>query len=361
MKTIHIYLKIILTLLFCICLDAKQTNASLEPIKNNEFKWARVDNENAELKIEKKQETYEYAIQSKVGQYEYEDLDFTDSYIMSLSNEDVYRILFSSSFTLHDTMWFNINVSYKDSLKNTFDPATSTAYKRKNTKQESVMKLYYQPNTFIATNLSFENLSNSIENDEQYYQNLNTISHNKISLNMNADLDFLNIKTSLFQIVKANNIYGISHSQVSLEKTQELYKGIELTLSKQIFEDFRFSTSLKLREVEIQQSNVDDDIGKTPSYIPTNEVDVKAEYLFENIKFTSKMTYIGNRYSDISNNEKLGNYTVGTLGASFFTRFYDEDVKVDFNIKNILNRNYDFTSDTKGDSRNYIMNLLMMF
>jgi iron complex outermembrane receptor protein len=171
----------------------------------------------------------------------------------------------------------------------------------------------------------------------------------------------VNIKTSLFQIVKANNIYGISHSQENLEKTQELYKGIELTLSKQIFEDFKFSTSLKLREVEIKQSNEDDYIGKTPSYIPTNEVDVKAEYMFENIKFTSKMTYIGNRYGDISNNEKLGNYAVGTLGASFFTRFYDEDVKVDFNIKNILNRNYDLTSDTKGDSRNYIMNLSMMF
>ena len=43
------------------------------------------------------------------------------------------------------------------------------------------------------------------------------------------------------------------------------------------------------------------------------------------------------------------------------TLFYDEDVKVDFNIKNIMNRNYDIYSDTKGDSRNYMLNLSMIF
>lgn len=361
MKTIHKSLTFIITLLFYLSLEAKQTDVPFEPVQNDAFKWTQVNDENAELKIEKKQEEFNYAIKSKIGQYEYEDLDFTDSYIVSLNNEELYRVIFSSSFTLNDTMWLNFDMNYKDSLKSSFDPLTRVAYKRKNTKQESIMKLYYQPNSVITTHISLENVSNTTENDQWVSQNLKTIGNNKISLNVNTEFDFIHIKTSLFQIIKSNDIYENSKTNENLEKTQELYRGIELTLSKHIFEDLKLSTSAKVRSVEIQESNIKEYVGNTPSYTPNSEVDVKAEYLFEDIKFTGKMTHIGNRYSDGSNNNTLSSYTIGSVGATFFTQFYDEDVKVDFNIKNIMNRNYDIYSDTKGDSRNYMLNLLMIF
>ncbi len=351
----------IITLIFNH-LNAKETNNPNLLIKNNDFKWINLDNENAEFKMEKKQESFNYAIKSKLGKYGYEDLDFTDSYETTLYNEDFYKFIFSSNIYLYDDIWINIDINYKDSLRNMLDTTGNLAYKKKSIKQDSVLKLFYKPNSIITSNLSFENVNNSLDYDKFTYKSYNNSNNNKLSLNLNTKFDFITINSSFFQIIKENNYsYRTTDSDDYLKTTQELYRGIELSLSKELFDDFKVTTSGKVTDVVISDSNVSTLVGKTPTYVPKKELNLKAEYLFKDIKFASKVTHVGDRYSDSLNNEKLKSYTIESVGATFFTQLNKEDVKIELNIKNILNKQYYIYSDTQGDARNYMMNISMKF
>lgn len=333
-------------------------------IKHNNFNWVNLDNENAEFKLEQKQETFKYALKSNLGKYGYEDLDATsiDGDITNLYNEDLYKLGFSASAYLYDDVWVNVSINYKDSLRSTLDTRGSLAYKKKSIKQESIVKLFYQPNYFITTNISFENINNSLDYDKFTYQSFKNTNKKKLSFNINTKLDFLTINTSLFQIVKDNNYLSkTTDTDDYLNTSQEMYRGIELTLSKELFDNLKLTTSGKLTHIEILDNSLIDLIGKTPTYTPEQELNLKVEYIFKDIKFISKVTHIGSRYSDSTNSDKLNSYTIESVGATFFRKLYNEDVKIDFNIKNILNKDYYLYSDTKGDSRNYVMNLSMKF
>ncbi len=356
---------LILTLITYTFLGAKEinyTNSSYPKFKNNDFKWINLDDENAEFKIEKKQESFNYALKSKLGKYGYEDSDFTDSYITTLYNEDLYRLLFSSSFYLDDDVWLNFNTNYKDSSTSTITSIGGLAYEKKSIKQESNVKLFYKPNSILVTNLSFENINKTIDYDKFLNKNLEDSNSNKLSLNVNTKFDSFTLNSSFFQIIKDNNYsYRSTVFDDYLTTSQELYKGIELSLSKQLSEDLKVTTSGKLTSVETLDSNLSNLIGKTPTNTPNKELNMKVEYLFKDIKLISKVTHVGSRYSDNLNNDKLDSYTIESVGAIFFTQINNEDVKIDFNVKNLLNKDYYLYSDTKGDSRNYMINLSMEF
>ena len=57
----------------------------------------------------------------------------------------------------------------------------------------------------------------------------------------------------------------------------------------------------------------------------------------------------------------MGSYTIGSLGASFYTKFLNEDAKIDLSIKKNLNKDYYLYSDIKGDSTNFMMNMTLPF
>jgi hypothetical protein len=343
-------------------LDAKEINNSNLLIKNDDFKWINLDDKNAEFKIEKKQETFNYAINSKLGKYGYEDLDYTDNYDTTLYNEDFYKFILSSNVYLYDDVWLNIDINYKDSLKNILDTTGNLAYKKKSIKQESIVKLYYKPNSIITSNLSFENINNSLDYDKFSYKSYNNSNNNKLSFNVNTKFDFVVINSSFFQIIKDNNyLYRTTDSDDYLQSTQELYRGIELSLSKELLDDLKITTSAKVTNVVISDSNLSNLVGKTPTYVPNKELNLKVEYLFEDVKFSSKVTHVGDRYSDSLNSDKVNSYTIESVGATFFTQLDNEDVKIELNIKNVLNKDYYIYSDTKGDARNYLMNISMRF
>jgi iron complex outermembrane receptor protein len=350
------------TFTFLEATEINYTDTSYVKIKNDQYKWTNIDGENAEFKIEEKQESFDYTLKSKLGKYGYEDLDFADNYITNFYNEDVYKLIFSSSVYLYDDIWLNFDINYKDSSRNIIDTAGSLAYKKKSIKQESIVRLFYKPNSFITSNISFENINNSIDYDKFTYQSFNKSNNNKLSFNINTKFDFLVINTSFFQVIKDNNYsYITTDTDDYLSTTQELYRGIELSLSKQLFDNLKLTTSGKATNMEILDSNLTNLIGQNPTYTPKKEIELKLEYLFKDIKFISKVTHIGSRYYDSSNDDKLNSYTIESVGVTFFTQLNKEDIKIDFNVKNILNKDYYLYSDTKGESRNYQMNLSMRF
>ena len=75
------------------------------------------------------------------------------------------------------------------------------------------------------------------------------------------------------------------------------------------------------------------------------------EYCLNAIRFISKLTHVGERYSDSYNSNKLDSYTVVSIGAMYDMRLNDNDMKIDFNVKNILDNDYLLYSDTKGNPR----------
>lgn len=339
-------------------LHGKETtylDSSLIKIETNDnLEMLNLDSKNAEFKMEKKNENFDYAVNYKLSKNGYENLENIESYY----NEDLYNLLFSSNIYFYDNIWLNLNMNYRDSLKSILE----TTYKRKSVKQEAIAKLYYKPNSSFSTNISLENIDNSIDYDKLTNQTSRNTNNKKVSFNMNTDLNLFTLNTSLFHIIKENNyLYKSNDSDDYFKSTQEVYRGLELSLSKEIFENLKFTTTGKLTNIEILNSNLDDLVGKTPMYSPKKELDFKVEYLFKDVKFTSKINYVGSRYSDSLNSEKLDAYSIASLGASFDSKINDENVKIDFNVKNILDKDYYLYSQTKGDSRNYSMNLTMNF
>jgi iron complex outermembrane receptor protein len=356
---------LISTLTIFTFLEAKEINyvdITYPKLKNNDFNWTNLNDENAEFKIEKKQESFNYVLKSELAKYGYEDLDFADNYETSLYNEDFYKFIFSSCVYLYDDVWLNIDINYKDSLRSILDTTGNLAYKKKSIKQESIVRLFYKPNSIITSNISFENINNSLDYDKFTYKSYNNSNNNKFSFNVNTKFDFVTINSSFFQIIKDNNYtYRTADSDNYLQSTQELYRGVELSLSKILLDNLKVTTSGKITNMVISDSNLTRIIGKTPAYVPNRELNLKIEYLFKDVKFTSKVTHVGDRYSNSLNSDKLNSYTIESVGATFFTQLDKEDVKIELNIKNVLNKNYYIYSDTKGDARNYMMNISMKF
>lgn len=341
-------------------LETKYINTYSKLIANN-FKLVNLDDKNAEFKMAKKEEKFDYALKYKLSKSGYENSDYINSHTENFYNEDSYNVVFNSSIYLYDYMWLNFDMNYKDSLRSIMESSGGIAYLKKSSKEESIVELYFKPNSIITLSIAFENINNSIDYDKFINQSFKNTDNKKFSLNIVSDLDFITLNTSIFQIFKNNRYLLSSQSDDYLENTEELYRGLEISLSKELNKDLKVTTSAKFSNIEILNSNVDDYSGNTPLYTPQKEFDLKAEYFYNDIKFISKVTYVGSRYIDNLNSDKLGSYTIGSLGASFYTKFLNEDAKIDLSIKNILNKDYYLYSDIKGDSTNFMMNMTLPF
>ncbi|MGE4382443.1 MAG: hypothetical protein AB7D41_04510 [Arcobacter sp.] len=362
MLRLNIYL--ILLAFTVITLQAKEINYinTYSKLITNNLKLVNLDEENAEFKMEKKEENFDYSLRYNLGKSVYEDSSYLDYHSEDFYNEDSYNLLFKSSIYLYDYMWVNFNINYKDSIRSVIDTSGGVAYKKKSIKEESAVKLYYKPNSIIVSNISFENLNNSIDYDKFVNQSFKNTNNKKLSFNVSSELGFATLNSSFYQIVRDNNYLSQSDdSDDYLQSSEELYRGLEFSLSKDLTKDLKVTTTAKISDIEILNSNLEELIGNVPTYSPQKEIDLKAEYLYKDIKFISKVTYVGSRYSDNVNSDKLNSYAIGSLGAIFFTKIDDEDVKIDLSIKNILNKDYYIYSDTKGDSTNFMMNMSMQF
>lgn len=363
MLRIKLYIIFILSAL-TVNLQAFETNYinTYSKLIANNFKLVNLDDENAEFKMVKKDEKFDYTLKYKLGKSGYEDNDYLNYSTENFYNEDSYNLIFSSSIYLYDYMWLNFDMNYKDSLRSIMETSGGVAYLKKSTKEESSVGLYFKPNSIIISSISFENLNTNIDYDKFINQSFKHTNNKKLKFSITSDLDFVNLDTSVYQIFKDNRYLSRNEdSDDYFQNTQELYRGLEIALSKEITKDLKLTTSAKFSNIEILNSNIEDYEGNVPLYTPQKEFDLKTEYLYKDIKFISKVTYVGSRYIDNINSEKLGSYTIGSLGASFYTKFIDEDAKIDMSIKNILNKDYYIYSDTKGDSTSFMMNMSMPF
>ena len=328
---------------------------------SNNLKLSNIDKENAEFKIEKKEESFDYALKYKLSKYSYGDsyLDYSTS---DFYNEDLYSFLFVSRIYLDDKIWLNINMNHTDSSKSIIDNTGNLAYKKRSLKEKSVLRLFYKPNSFITSNISYENINSNIDYDKFTNQTYKNANNKKFSFNITTDFNFFTIDSSFYQVVKDNNYFVKNeNSDDYLKTSEELYRGVELSISKDIIEDLNLKLTGKLTNMEIVDSNLENTIGKEPTYIPSEEIDLKIEYLYKDVKFMSKINHVSSRYSDSLNTDKLDSYTLASVGASFFTKLNDENVKVDLNVRNILNKDYYLYSGNSGQSTNYFVNLTMRF
>ena len=363
MLRLNLFFIFTLTIIFLTNSQAKETDylSIYSKLITNNLKLSNIDKENAEFKVEKKEESFDYAIKYKLSKYGYED-SFLDDPVDDFYNEDLYNFLFVSRIYFDDKIWLNINMNYIDSSKNIIDNTGNLAYKKRSLKEKSIVKLYYKPNSFITSNISYENINNNIDYDKFTNQTYKSANNKKLSFNLTTDFDFFTLDSSFYQIVKDNNYISTNeNSDDYLKTSEELYRGIELSISKDIREDLNLKLTAKLANMEILDSNLENTIGKEPAYLPNEEVDLKIEYLYKDIKFISKINHVSSRFSDSLNDDKLDSYTLASLGASFFTKLNDENVKVDLNVRNILNKDYYLYSGKSGESTNYFVNLTMKF
>lgn len=328
---------------------------------SKKLKLSSINKNNAQFKVEEKEDYFDYALKYKLSKYGYED-SFFDYSNKNFYNEDIHTLLFSTRIYFDDKVWLNFHLNHSDSSKNKINKAGSIAYKKRSLKEKSVVKLYYKPNSIITSNLSFENINNSIDYDRFTNQSYKETNNKKLSFNLNGKFDFLTIDSSFYQIIKDNNYLSKNSSKEEYFKTsEEIYRGVKLSISKEILENLKITTTAKFASMEILNSNVEKIIGKDPTYLPKKQADFKIEYLYKNISFKTKINHISSRFINGENSEKLPSYTLTNVGASFKTKINNENVKVDLNIRNILNKKYELYSGRQGDSINYFLNFTMKF
>lgn len=373
---------------------------------NDKLKWVNLDKEEAEFKMGKEDDFFKYMLNYKLKKAGYQSDDNTYTKYNDLYDEEnMYNLLFNNYMYLNNEIWLDINMQYKDSIGSNY--IASSIYRKKDISQESNIKLYYKPYSFLTTSLSFEGTNTDTIGHKSDYKVFKDNKNKKFSFNVKSDFDFFSIDTSLYQINRdyiyrkekeldndyietsdktykgislslskeVQNSYSIKTSffkvdrdynyiydeeeDNSFKNIEEDYQGVELSLSKNLSEDIKVTTSAKVTDIEVTNSNLDYLIGKKPKYSPEKKADVSLEYSLKNIKFISKVSHVAKRYSDSSNNEELDSYTIGSIGASFFTQFRNKDLRIDLDIKNILNEEYYIYSDTQGDPRTFLFNIML--
>lgn len=380
---------------------------SLE-FENIEFE--SLDENNAVLKAEKKDKFYEYVLKYKFGKYGYTDDEPYITDIFDKENEDKQDITFTNNLYLYDNIWVDLNVDYHDSLeKNKSDSGVSYS-ENKIIQQQSFAKLYFKPNSIITTNLTFENKNEDSDFDinNNTYNNFTLNKESKLSFDIGVDLDLIDIYTKFYQ---ANNNFNKFYKDMNsdyIENTNNLTRGVELTfkkdfgkslsvsttlfrenngydylykesssntrkrigslsqglklsIEKSLLDHLKLITSARISDNEITDSNKKELIGKRSKYKAGKQLDVSLEYEVKEMKLFSKFTHLSSRYADEENTNMLDAYTIGSVGSTFYTKINNEDVKVDFNINNVFDKEYYVDSDTKGDSRSYFFNMIMRF
>ena len=373
---------------------------------NERFKLISLDNEKAVFEMEQKGEFFEYALQYNLGKYG----DNEDDILSYIYNENHYGLVLSSCIHLYDNLWITFDIDYNDSFRKNMNSFDRLINENENSQYKSEIRLFFQPNSFTTANIGLENINNNTDGDWSDYQSFSDNSDRKISFNINTDLSFFKIDAKFYQtdkvydyfyrdfgdyryfeesdyvyrgieaalskeifssllvelsMFKMNKYYNYKNKNVDLysyfNSIAEIQKGVMISLSKTIFDRIKLVTTGEVADFKILDSSQSELIGNEPTYSPKKQADVSLEYFLNDIKFISKLTHVGERYSDSYNNSKLDSYTIVSIGATYNTRLNDNDMKIDFNVKNALDNDYLLYSDTKGDPRSYYMNVTMQF
>ncbi|AXX91536.1 hypothetical protein CPU12_11735 [Malaciobacter molluscorum LMG 25693] len=374
------------------------------------IKFENTDKNNAILKAEKKNKLYEYVIKYKFEKFGYTNQDNPNTNFFDTSNEDKQSVIFTNSIYLNDNIWIDLNINYENSLQKKVDGSLGLLSQNRVYKQQSLVKLYFKPNSILTTNLIFEgiNKDSDIDINTNRYRNNILNDEKEISFNTYLDLDFIDIYTKFYQthsnynklykdidsdynknknnltrgieltfeknffnsylisttFFASTNEYDYLYEKTNSNKKHRidsLSKGVEFFIEKNFYDNLILSTTARFSSDEIKNSSKKDLIGNRVENKANNQYDIDLEYRLKKFKFFSKLTHISSRYANEKNSEKLNAYTIATLGSSFYTKLKNSNLKFDFNIRNIFNKKYFIDSDTQGENRNYFLNMIMKF
>ncbi|RXJ92768.1 hypothetical protein CRV00_12670 [Malaciobacter molluscorum] len=374
------------------------------------IKFENTDKNNAILKAEKKNKLYEYVIKYKFEKFGYTNQDNPNTNFFDTSNEDKQSVIFTNSIYLNDNIWIDLNINYENSLQKKVDGSLGLLSQNRVYKQQSLVKLYFKPNSILTTNLIFKgiNKDSDIDINTNRYRNNILNDEKEISFNTYLDLDFIDIYTKFYQthsnynklykdidsdynknknnltrgieltfeknffnsylisttFFASTNEYDYLYEKTNSNKKHRidsLSKGVEFFIEKNFYDNLILSTTARFSSDEIKNSSKKDLIGNRVENKANNQYDIDLEYRLKKFKFFSKLTHISSRYANEKNSEKLNAYTIATLGSSFYTKLKNSNLKFDFNIRNIFNKKYFIDSDTQGENRNYFLNMIMKF
>lgn len=374
------------------------------------IKFENTDKNNAILKAEKKNKLYEYVIKYKFEKYGYANDESVNTYLYDTNNEDKQSVIFTNSVYINDNVWLDLNFNYEDSIKKSVDGDVGVLSEDKINQQHSLVKLYFKPNSIFTTNITFEgiNKDSNLDINAARYKNLILNDKKEISFNTYLNLDFLDIYTKVYQInsnynkyykdidsdynkdkdnltrgieitfkkdffdsylfsttfFRAKNNYDYIYTKrdsFSKEEIDSISQGVKFSLDKSFYDNLKLATTARFSHDKIRDSDKKYLIGNTVKNRANKQLDVNLEYKIKRVKLFSKFTHMASRYADEKNSEKLGAYTIGTIGSSFYTKLKNGDIKFDFNIRNIFNKKYFIDSDTQGEARSYFLNMIMKF
>jgi iron complex outermembrane receptor protein len=368
------------------------------------LKLTTSNDKNAEVKVQKKRDFFEYSLKYKLSQdgYEYIQTPYYD--FSNVENENFSNLVFDNHFYFDDNIWLDINMNYENSKGKTISGFGNLLYRKNSISQNSKVEFFFKPNSIVTTNIKFENTDLGTSSYDHFKNNENK----KLTLSLKGEFDLFTIKSSVYQLSSDSNYFYkrldsysyyqltnknykgvdlnlskqiddtffVSSSFFNVDRNynyfyeeegednsskliNEVYKGVELFFSKEFLENLKLIASGKITDVEIINSNKDYLIGKKPKYSPEKKAELRLEYALKNMEISANISHTGSRYTNSSNSNELDSYTLGGLGATFYTQLINKDIKINLNIENLFDKEYFLYSDTLGRPRTLFFNISM--
>lgn len=168
------------------------------------------------------------------------------------------------------------------------------------------------------------------------------------------------LTAAVFEIDKALEYYApLSATQVQLvQDGRQLHRGIELTVSGRIAENFTLLGGLTVLDAEVKDNaEIPAVEGSTPINVANKQAKLYAEYsvpTLQGLTFTAGIYHTGEQEIAMPNSFTIDSFTTGDLGVRYQTRVWnDRKLTLRLNVNNVTDERYWLNSTFLGYPRTY--------
>ncbi|MDR2444214.1 MAG: TonB-dependent receptor, partial [Deltaproteobacteria bacterium] len=261
-----------------------------------------------------------------------------------ISYEDKYKLLIGGNFAkykVQDIMNNRVN------LKNRFSPTISLVYKP--IEKVTIYGTYIEslePGAFVAAGYT---------NTGQF---LDPYISEQYEFGVKADLNNILLTLALFNIDKASvfDVVNANGTRTRTSEGREVHRGIELTATGKILENWRIYGGLTILRARYKNDNNRNIIDKIPPDVAELMFKLYMEYdlpFIEGLTVNGGVYHNGKMFGNNTNTDVMPAFTTFDLGLSYKTKLREMPLRFNFMVQNVADKKYWMNSYYLGQPRNF--------
>ena len=200
-----------------------------------------------------------------------------------------------------------------------------------------------------------------------YGDKLGLLLSEQIELGAKAEVGGMFLTAALFTIDKPLEYYQILNDEQAkfVQDGRQVHRGLEFTATGNLTEQLTIVGGFTLLDAQVEkQEEMPEYEGNTPEEVAEQMVKLYGEYQFDSVaglSINGGVSYTGDFYSDIDNEEKLSGYTLVDIGARYELSIADNLLAFRLNVTNLTDEKYWANTQAVGDGRRVVLSASMNF